>query len=207
MAALVTSADRRDTLAVASLRDADEGRRKRGARTAPSAPGGGADAGEPMREVILPLASGDRTEVRLVLRNNGPADRRPAVRVGGAKLTVLGPTPHLWTRAPRVLVRGVQKLLFRTRIMLPLVAAGIALLVLSGRRRALVVVLAVPLYYMCTQSALHTEYRYILVIHYFLFIAAGLALHRCGAAVFSALATAVRHAGPPPRPAPPERAT
>jgi hypothetical protein len=53
--------------------------------------------------------------------------------------------------------------------------------------RALVVLLAVPVYYLCVQSALHTEYRYVLAVHYFLFAAAGHALCRAGQKMVSGL--------------------
>jgi hypothetical protein len=42
----------------------------------------------------------------------------------------------------------------------------------------LLVLLAVPVYYLCAQSALHTEYRYVLVIHHFLFVLAAVSLCR-----------------------------
>ena len=66
--------------------------------------------------------------------------------------------------------------------MLPAVILGIALLALARRRSVLVIVLAVPVYYLCAQSALSTEYRYILGIHYFLFVTAAVTLHSFGAA-------------------------
>ena len=44
----------------------------------------------------------------------------------------------------------------------------------------LAILLVVPCYYFCTQSALHTEYRYVLVIHYFLFVLAAVAIYSIG---------------------------
>jgi 4-amino-4-deoxy-L-arabinose transferase-like glycosyltransferase len=73
-------------------------------------------------------------------------------------------------------LRIVQKL-FVTAIFLPLVLIGTAMLVYQRRFQALAILLAVPFYYFCTQSALHTEYRYILVIQYFLFVLAAVAVH------------------------------
>jgi hypothetical protein len=53
-----------------------------------------------------------------------------------------------------------------------------AALLARGRcTRALAALTAVPVYYLCVQSALHTEYRYVLAIHYVLFVAAGAALY------------------------------
>lgn len=64
--------------------------------------------------------------------------------------------------------------------MLPLIGLGIILLAIAGRFRALVIILAVPAYYLCIQSAFHTEYRYILAIHYFLFILGAVTLYIAG---------------------------
>jgi hypothetical protein len=47
----------------------------------------------------------------------------------------------------------------------------------------LLVLLIVPAYYLSVQSALHTEYRYILAIHYFLLAIAGLTLGCAGIAI------------------------
>ena len=86
-----------------------------------------------------------------------------------------------WARAPRLAVRAAQRL-FITAVFLPLYLAGLFLLARGRRWRALAALGAVPLYYLCVQSALHTEYRYVLAVHYFLFAAAALALHRAGLA-------------------------
>jgi hypothetical protein len=64
--------------------------------------------------------------------------------------------------------------------MVPGILLGVSLLALARRRRALSVLLIVPLYYLCMQSALHTEYRYILAIHYFLFVFTGTTLYCVG---------------------------
>jgi hypothetical protein len=87
--------------------------------------------------------------------------------------------------SPRLLqwpLRVVQKL-FITAIFLPLVLIGAGILVYQHRFQSLAILLAVPCYYFCTQSALHTEYRYVLVIHYFLFVLAALALYSIGCKV------------------------
>ncbi|HEX7955351.1 MAG TPA: glycosyltransferase family 39 protein, partial [Pyrinomonadaceae bacterium] len=87
------------------------------------------------------------------------------------------PVAEGWTRAPRLAVRSVQKL-FITAVFLPLYLAGLVLLLRRARRwRELAALLVVPLYYLCVQSALHTEYRYVLAAHYFLFVVAAVALH------------------------------
>jgi hypothetical protein len=64
-----------------------------------------------------------------------------------------------------------------------MVIAGALLLGLALRGRALVLLLVVPAYYLCAQSALSTEYRYILAIHYFLFALAAVTLFCAGLTV------------------------
>lgn len=73
------------------------------------------------------------------------------------------------------LLRGVQKL-FITAIFLPLSLIGAAVLARRRQAQTLAILLVVPCYYFCTQSALHTEYRYVLIIHYFLFALAAVAV-------------------------------
>ena len=68
---------------------------------------------------------------------------------------------------------GLQKL-FITAIFLPLILCGFALLVYRRQFQTLALLTAVPLYYLCFQSVLHTEYRYVLVIYYFFFVLAAL---------------------------------
>jgi 4-amino-4-deoxy-L-arabinose transferase-like glycosyltransferase len=103
--------------------------------------------------------------------------------------TPLAASAHVsegWRRAPRLLLRAVQKL-FVTAIFLPLYLAGLVLLARARRRRALAALLVVPLYYLCVQSALHTEYRYVLAVHYFFFVVAAAALQHAWDAARRAL--------------------
>ncbi|MFN2598815.1 MAG: hypothetical protein ABR563_16700, partial [Pyrinomonadaceae bacterium] len=77
---------------------------------------------------------------------------------------------------------GLLQRLFVTAAFLPLTLAGAFLLARKRQRRALAVLLAVPAYYLCFQSAFHTEYRYTLALTYFLFALASVALTTlCGA--------------------------
>jgi hypothetical protein len=85
-------------------------------------------------------------------------------------------------------LRALQKL-FITALFLPLTLIGAGILVYHRKFQTLAILLAVPCYYFCTQSALHTEYRYVLVIHYFLFVLAALALY--------AIARRIRRGQPP----------
>ncbi len=136
-------------------------------------------AEQPLNVIEIPFASGSAGQARLVLTNAGAQGVRPILQVGAPELYALGPTAFTWTRAPRVAVRLVQKL-FITAVMLPLSLVGLFLLIRARRRRALVLLLVVPAYYLAVQSALHTEYRYVLAVHHFLFILAAVALCHAG---------------------------
>lgn len=184
VAAKVTTADRRITLASAMiLEQSEEAERisKRKTKRA-VAEGKAADsidsaAEEPLSVIEIAFASGNRREIRLVVSNNGTATDRPATQIGEAKLIKLGPTPQTGSRFARALIRGLQRNLFTTSVMLPLIVIGICLLALARRSRALVILSAVPAYYLLVQSAFHTEYRYILAIHYFLFVMAAVTFY------------------------------
>jgi len=73
-------------------------------------------------------------------------------------------------------VRGIQRL-FITAVFLPLVVGGLILLAVRRQGKVLAILLAVPVYYFCVQSVLHTEYRYVLTLHYFLFAIAAVAIY------------------------------
>ncbi|HLG17692.1 MAG TPA: glycosyltransferase family 39 protein [Blastocatellia bacterium] len=183
LAAKVTSDDRRIALAAVILRQAKSGSNKPAKKNRENQEVVDPRVGNE-GFVVIPFASGARTEVRLVLANNGPGPEYPIAQVGAASLFELGPTPGLWTRVVRPVVRSVQRATFKTNPMRALIAAGIVLLVLACRRKELLILLAVPVYYLCAQSALHTEYRYVLAIHYFLFVMAAVSIYCAGAAVY-----------------------
>jgi hypothetical protein len=197
VATKVTSADRRITLSTAEP-DVRTGKKKNRTTqqsadpiTAPDEPTatGGDQA---LILAKLAFASGHRNEIRFVISNNGASTTRTTIEVGETRLFRLGPTPTLWTRFLRPAVRGIQRNIFTTRHMLPLIAIGITLLALAGRKRAIVVLLAVPAYYLLFQSAFHTEYRYILPIHYFLFVFAAASLYTIGALVSTSVRQGLR---------------
>jgi hypothetical protein len=104
---------------------------------------------------------------------------------------MLGPASFVWTRYPRILIRGVQKL-FLTVIMLPLALIGVALTAMKRRWSVLAILLIVPAYYLSVQSATHTEYRYILALYHFLFAFAAVTLSWAGAAFWRTLRTRFR---------------
>ena len=196
MALKVTSADRRITLIADLMEKSDHPTKKklrkreqRNTERGPAPEGvqpEEADAQQALR-IDMPFASGNRDEVRLVISNNGPTAARPSVEIAGAELFELGPTPNMWTRIPRLIVRGVQRNVYTTSRLLTLIVVGILLMALAGRKRELLLLLVVPAYYLLVQSAFHTEYRYILAIHYFLFVLAAATLYVAGGLVKDAV--------------------
>lgn len=97
------------------------------------------------------------------------------LRLERTPLASTAPVSEGWTRWPRLALRALQKL-FITAVFLPLYLFGLFLLIRARRWRELAALVTVPLYYLCVQSALHTEYRYVLAIHYFFFNVAAAAL-------------------------------
>jgi hypothetical protein len=71
----------------------------------------------------------------------------------------------------RPIVRAAQRLIKETS--LPFIILGLAISLALSRRRTFLV-LIVPAYYFFVQSAVHTEFRYTLPMHYFLFIFAAM---------------------------------
>jgi dolichyl-phosphate-mannose-protein mannosyltransferase len=151
-------------------------RRILGSTSSPSAPKleGKLDSDtDESKEIYLPFASGDSTSVRIELATASASSCCSVLQAGHLYEIELGPTPLMWTRIPRSVIRLVQQSLFRTPVMVPLVCTGIVLLVFGRRRQALALLLVVPAYYLIVHSPIHTEYRYTLGIHYFLFICTG----------------------------------
>lgn len=130
---------------------------------------------QPRTIIEVPLVS-NASVAALSFKNAAPSSGRSVVEVGKVELFDLGQSSFLWTRYPRILINGVQRL-FITAVMLPLALCGLAILVMRRRWVALILLSSVPAYYFCFQSMLHTEYRYVLAINYFLFVFAALAVY------------------------------
>jgi hypothetical protein len=64
-----------------------------------------------------------------------------------------------------------------------LIVIGIVILGLARQWRALLILLAVPLYYLFSHAPFGIDYRYIMPIHYFLFIFVAVAFYCTGIAV------------------------
>jgi hypothetical protein len=134
---------------------------------------------KPTNLLQIPFVSGGEREVFIVISNGGSQPLRPAASIGRVELFALGKTSYGWLKLPRLALRLAQKY-FTTQWMLPLIFIGMAFMLLAGRWRALLLLLAVPLYYLSAQAPLHTEYRYVIAIHYFLFILAAVTLYWLG---------------------------
>lgn len=142
---------------------------------------------QPIKTIRIPFASGSNVDqLRIRFANGASKPAPPIVQLGTMRLFELGPSRYIWTRYPRFIIRGVQKL-FLTAVMLPLAIIGIILLARARESRTLAILLIVPAYYLCVQSATHTEYRYVLAVHYFLFSMSAAALSWIGGAFWRVL--------------------
>ena len=89
----------------------------------------------------------------------------------------------------RPVVRAVQRLTKET--MLGFVILGAAMMFIASRRRSLFL-LMLPIYYWLFQCFMHTEFRYTLPMHYFLFVFAAVVWVVIGAALRDGLKRIVR---------------
>ncbi|HEY9232436.1 MAG TPA: glycosyltransferase family 39 protein, partial [Blastocatellia bacterium] len=103
VAVKVTTADRRITLAAASLESlaTESGLSRKPKRERPDHPSDELAAEAETSLLQIAFASGNRSAVRLVISNNGPATALRVARVGQAELFELGATPRQWTHTPR----------------------------------------------------------------------------------------------------------
>jgi len=134
---------------------------------------------QPLNIIEIPFVSSNADAVRIVFSNEASKDASSVVQVGEPQLYALGSASSTWMRFPRTVVRLIQKL-FITAVMLPLAILGLILLILAREHRTLWTLLVVPAYYLLLQSMLHTEYRYVLAIHYVLFVLVSVALYWLG---------------------------
>jgi hypothetical protein len=127
---------------------------------------------QPTKNYYLPFVALAESDVKVGISNGGS---RPTAEIGTIAMFELGPASHTWTRFPRAIIRTLQRF-FITALILPLTIVGLAVFVHARCWRALVLLLLVPAYYLVIQSAVHTEYRYVLALHYFLFVFAATAV-------------------------------
>lgn len=146
---------------------------------------------QPVNLVQLPFIASRKQEVRLLFRNEASNSPNPLVKIDSLKLYELGPARYLWTRYPRLVVHALQKI-FMTAVILPLAIAGLLILIFRKQRYGLVLLAVVPVYFFTVQSLVHTEYRYVLAVDYFLFALVGIAVS-CGIRFGRGVITSIRH--------------
>lgn len=127
---------------------------------------------QPVNQLQLPFVATKDEQVRIVISNEASTPPNPVAQIGPIKLFAPGPARFLWTHYPRFLVHAIQKI-FLTAVMLPLAIIGLVLLIIKRQWPALTILMVVPVYFFCVQSIVHTEYRYVLAVDYFLFALAG----------------------------------
>src|ERR1700752_5024233 len=122
---------------------------------------------QPVHNLAIPFASAKHSQVRVVVANF--AARDSSVLMGTSRLVELGPSSYQWLRYIRVPLGYAQRL-FKTAWILPLAVVGLFIMVRKRDWPSLVILLAVPAYYLVVQSMLHTERRYVYIIHFFFLI-------------------------------------
>jgi len=122
--------------------------------------------------VELPFVATD-DNLRIVVSNEGSANS--VCSIAAIVVYELGAARFLWTRYPRFLIHAIQRM-FITAIILPLSIIGLLIVICRKKKLALLILLAVPIYFFTVQSAVHTEYRYVIAVTYFLFAFAGVAI-------------------------------
>ncbi|HVS83653.1 MAG TPA: glycosyltransferase family 39 protein [Pyrinomonadaceae bacterium] len=130
---------------------------------------------QPVNNLGLPFVSGNESQVCVSLANNAPVSAHSVAEIGRLELFDRGPSSQAWMRYPRFPIRNLQKF-FVTAAVLPCVILGIGALLWTRNFRTLILLLVVPAYYVIFQSALHTERRYVIAIHYFTLIFAAVFL-------------------------------
>ncbi|MCU1267010.1 MAG: hypothetical protein JWM21_3328 [Acidobacteria bacterium] len=124
---------------------------------------------QPTSILEVPFVNHDADSVLLVLSNDGKRPVKTVAQIGRMELFRLGKSSLFWTTYPRVIIHFLQRF-FLSAWVLPLALAGVFLLWAARQGRPLLILLAIPLYYVCAQSFLHTEYRYVMAIQYSLFM-------------------------------------
>jgi len=128
---------------------------------------------QPVNELAIPFVSANNSQVRVVIANN--ASTNPIILVGPMQVNELGSSSLSWLRYVRFPLRTIQRF-FTTAWVLPFVVIGIVVLIGRRKLQELAILLAVPAYYLIFQSALHTERRYVYIIHFFFLVLASVSL-------------------------------
>jgi Dolichyl-phosphate-mannose-protein mannosyltransferase len=131
--------------------------------------------GRPLAIVRLPFVSGKTDRIQICL-DIGGKDHTRAVQIGEIELFTLGPATMQWTHFARVPIRIVQAF-FLTAWMLPLLLLGICFLAITRQKTNLMILSAIPTYYLTSHALFHTEYRMVLSIQYSYLMLAGVAVY------------------------------
>lgn len=127
----------------------------------------------PEKTIQLPFVPEKDTEILISIYNE--SDEGSAISILEASLSDFGPSNYLWTKPIRWVTQTVQRL-FTTNVFLPLVLIGIALMCKRKEWASITILAIVPIYYFTVQSALHTEYRYVMALHCSSFLFAAYAI-------------------------------
>jgi hypothetical protein len=128
----------------------------------------GLPAGEqPSLNLTVLFSSVGHTQVRSSIANF--AAEESVVLVGTSRVVELGPSSYQWLRYVRQPLGFLQRF-FKTAWILPFLVLGVFLMVRKRDLQSLAILLAVPAYYLAVQSTLHTERRYVYIIHFFFLI-------------------------------------
>jgi len=136
---------------------------------------------QPVRNLALPFVSAGHSQVRFTITNASSGGSSGLM--GTSRLVELGPSSHQWLRYMRQPLGFVQRF-FKTAWVLPFVVLGLILMVRKRDWQSLAILLAVPTYYLVVQSTLHTERRYVYIIHFFFLILASAALWKIATAAY-----------------------
>lgn len=122
---------------------------------------------QPSLNIAVLFSSAGHTQVRSSIANF--AAEESVVLAGTSRVIELGPSSYQWLRYVRQPLGFLQRF-FKTAWILPFVVLGLLLMVRKRDLQSLVILLAVPAYYLVVQSTLHTERRYVYIIHFFFLI-------------------------------------
>jgi hypothetical protein len=125
--------------------------------------------------VNVPFVLSRDEKLKLLISNETGKPPASVLEIKQLRILELGEASYTWTRPLRFLIGNFQKL-FVSGIILPLAFFGLAVLIRRKEFQPAVILLIVPVYYICFQSFLHTEYRYVLALHYFIFSFAAVGL-------------------------------
>lgn len=130
---------------------------------------------QPGQHLTIPFVSGSHTQVRVVVSNFASENSSVLIGTSPGGSVELGPSSYQWLRYVRQPLGFLQRF-FKTAWVLPFVVIGVFLMVRKRDWQSLAILLAVPAYYLVVQSTLHTERRYVYIIHFFFLILASDAL-------------------------------